>query len=62
MRADRAERLRAFLTAATAADLERTVDVLENGPHAVGDCVRVVFEEAFWHDRYARRDLERLRG
>jgi hypothetical protein len=36
------------------------VDVLENGPHAVHDCVGVVFEEHFHHLRYATRDLDRL--
>jgi hypothetical protein len=36
------------------------VDVLENGEHSVRDCLWTVFEESFWHNRYARRDLERL--
>jgi len=34
--------------------------VLENGPHAIRDCIATVFEEAFWHNRYARRDLAEL--
>ena len=45
------------LAAITAADLDRSVDVLENGPHRVRDCIATVFEEEFWHLRYADRDL-----
>ncbi len=41
-------------------DLTRVVDVVENGPHPVGDCLRAVLEELFWHLRYAHRDLGRL--
>lgn len=40
--------------------LVRDVDVPENGPHVVLDCVRTVLEEAFWHLRYATRDLDVL--
>lgn len=58
---DRTARVRGFLAAATDGDLDPTVEVLENGPHAVRACLQVVFEEAFWHARYAQRDLERLR-
>ena len=36
------------------------VTVLENGPHAVHDCIGVVFEEHFQHLRYATRDMDRL--
>lgn len=60
VRADRVEGLSAYLADVTADDLTRTVDVLENGPHAIRDCVATVFEEAFWHNRYARRDLAEL--
>lgn len=49
--------LRASLASLVDADLERVVDVIENGPHTVQDCLFTVFEEAFWHLRYARRDL-----
>jgi hypothetical protein len=55
--AEAGARLHAFLVDASQDDLERTVDVIENGPHSIGDCVRVVFEEAFEHLRYARRDV-----
>jgi uncharacterized protein YjbI with pentapeptide repeats len=60
VRADRSAQLRAFLDTADASDLDRTVDVLENGPSSVRTCVQVVFEEEFQHHRYAVRDLERL--
>lgn len=57
---DRAARVRGFLAGATDADLDPVVEVLENGPHPVRECVQVVLEEAFWHLRYAQRDLEVL--
>ena len=44
----------------TADDLTRTVEVLENGPHLVRDCISTVLEEEFWHHRYAERDLAEL--
>jgi uncharacterized damage-inducible protein DinB len=59
-RADRAERVTDFLATMTAADLDRSVDILENGPHPLRECIYTVFEEPFWHNRYARRDLDRL--
>ena len=59
-RDDQANRLGDYLAAATADDLTRTVDVLENGPHLVRDCISTVFEEEFWHHRYAVRDLTKL--
>jgi hypothetical protein len=59
-RADRAERVRDFLATVTAADFDRPVDILENGPHPLVECIYTVFEEPFWHNRYARRDLDRL--
>lgn len=60
--ADRSARVRAHLASIDEADLEREVEVLENGtsPHRL--CIQVVCEEAFWHNRYARRDLEALLG
>lgn len=60
VRADRTTRMRAYLASLDAGDLDRPVDVLENGPHPVRECVFTVFEEEFWHNRYARRDLARL--
>jgi len=51
-----------YLSSVTIDDLSITVEVLENGPHSVKDCIHTVFEEEFWHNRYARRDLELLRS
>jgi DinB superfamily/Pentapeptide repeats (8 copies) len=55
--ADRVGRVRRFLASVESADFMQTIEVLENGPHALRDCLHTVFEEAFWHNRYARRDL-----
>ncbi len=60
VRTERAARFGDFLATVDAADLDRTIDVLENGPHPLLDCLHTVFEEEFWHNRYARRDLELL--
>jgi DinB superfamily/Pentapeptide repeats (8 copies) len=59
-RAEQAIRLGDYLAAVTDDDLTRSVDVLENGPHRVRDCISTVFEEEFWHNRYAERDLAKL--
>jgi hypothetical protein len=59
-RSERDERLRGFLATATDEDLDRTADVLENGPRTVRQCVGVVIEEEFWHHRYAVRDLDEV--
>lgn len=58
--AHRVARVREYLAPLGPADLDRSVDVLENGPHTVTACVHTVFEEAFWHLRYAQRDLAEL--
>jgi hypothetical protein len=50
-------KLRDYLGGATAADLERAVEVLENGTCPIRECVHTVFEEEFEHHRYAIRDL-----
>jgi hypothetical protein len=60
VREDRHDRVREFLSTIQADDLTRRIDVLESGPHPLLDCLRTVFEEEFWHNRYARRDLELL--
>lgn len=60
VRRQRAGRFRDFLATVTVDDLGRRVDVLENGPHPVRECVYTVFEEEFWHYRYATRDLDLL--
>ncbi len=56
----RAERLRRHLDTVGPAALVLEVEVLENGPSPVLDCVGVVVEEHFHHLRYATRDLDRL--
>ena len=60
MRADRATRFRDYLGSVAAIDLSRPIDVLENGVNPLQDCIWTVFEEEFWHNRYALRDLEQL--
>jgi hypothetical protein len=60
VRAERAKRFREYLTTVTPADLETTVEVLENGPNPIRECVYTVLEEEFEHNRYATRDLTLL--
>ncbi len=60
VRAERATRFRDYLSALSADELTRQVDVLENGTNPVQECIYTVFEEEFWHDRYAVRDLAQL--
>jgi len=60
VRADRAKRFRDYLASVTTTDLTRPVDVLENGTNPVHECIYTVFEEEFWHNRYALRDLAQL--
>ena len=59
-RADQAISFGDYLGAVTTDDLTRSVDVLENGAHLARDCISTVFEEEFWHHRYAERDLAKL--
>ncbi len=58
--ADRATRFRDYLASVDASDLSRPIDVLENGVNPLQDCIWTVFEEEFWHNRYALRDLQQL--
>jgi hypothetical protein len=60
VRADRSTRLRNYLASVSMSDLERPVEVLENGTHPTLECLYTVFEEEFWHNRYALRDLALL--
>jgi hypothetical protein len=60
VRADRATRFRDHLATVAAVDFTLPVDVLENGPHPVQECIYTVFEEEFWHNRYTQRDLAQL--
>src|SRR4029079_13375355 len=59
-RADRATKFRDFLGSVEAVGLTRPVEVLENGTNPLLECIYTVFEEEFWHNRYARRDLAEL--
>jgi hypothetical protein len=61
VRAERATRFRDYL-ASFADDLQRPIEVLENGTVPLQECIYTVFEEEFWHDRYAVRDLAQLEG
>jgi hypothetical protein len=60
VREEQAARMSAYLAAATTEDLDRTVDIVDAGPHRVRECIATVLEEEFWHHRYADRDLRRL--
>jgi hypothetical protein len=57
VRVEQGARFREFLATLSPAELTRTVDVIENGPNPVRECIATVFEEEFWHNRYALRDL-----
>lgn len=59
VQADRAGRVRGYIASMVPSDLERSVEILENGANPVQECLHTVFEETFWHNRYARRDLAR---
>ena len=56
-RAERADAFRAALDGLEPADLDRPIEVMENGSCQLRDGVFTVFEEEFWHHRYAVRDL-----
>ena len=60
VRADRATRLRDYLASLATTELTRPIDVLENGTNPLQQCIYTVFEEEFWHNRYALRDLAHL--
>jgi hypothetical protein len=60
VRADRSARFRDYLTSVSARDFAKPVDVLENGTVPLVECLYTVFEEEFWHNRYALRDLALL--
>jgi hypothetical protein len=60
VRGGRAARFRSFLDTVTPSDLQRQVEVLENGTTPVNECIYTVFEEEFHHNRYALRDLAQL--
>jgi hypothetical protein len=49
-----------LVRAATDESLARLVDSPNGGTTTVGDCIRVVMLEEWWHHRYADRDLAAL--
>ncbi len=60
VRDGRVARLRNYLVTLQPSDFPREVDILENGVTPLKDCIGVVFEEEFEHNRYAVRDLAKL--
>jgi len=62
VRADRAARIRDYLLTVTIDEFTRPVEVLENGTCPLQECLFTVFEEEFWHNRYALRDLAQLQA
>jgi hypothetical protein len=60
VRAERGSRFRDYLVSVSADDFSRPIDVLENGLNPLQECLFTVFEEEFWHNRYALRDLAQL--
>ena len=60
VRSAKSDRLHDYLASLAADDLDRPVDVMENGVNPVRGCLYTVFEEEFWHLRYAVRDLAAL--
>jgi hypothetical protein len=62
VRAGRAKRFGEYLATVTESDLDTTVEVLENGPNPIRECIYTVLEEEFEHNRDATRDLTELEG
>ncbi len=60
MRADGATRFRDYLESVAPSDFRRPIEVLENGTNPLQEGLFTVFEEEFWHNRYALRDLAQL--
>jgi len=60
VRAGRAARFRDYLGSVAETELTRPIEVLENGTNPLHECIYTVFEEEFWHNRYALRDLAQL--
>ncbi|MEY2523272.1 MAG: hypothetical protein QOJ66_1837 [Ilumatobacteraceae bacterium] len=60
VRANNATRFREYLESVATTDFARPIEVLENGTNPLQECLYTVFEEEFWHNRYALRDLAQL--
>lgn len=59
-RAERSRVLASYLDALSDDDLDREVEIIENGVVPLRECFYTVFEEEFEHRRYALRDLAAL--
>ena len=57
VRTDRSTEFHDFLLRLDPAELTCSVEILENGANPLLECIHTVFDEEFWHLRYARRDL-----
>ena len=57
VRRERMDRVAGIIRGIDAAELGREVQSPNGGTTAVADCLRIVFREEWWHDRYANRDL-----
>ncbi len=53
VRADRATRFRDYLASVATTAFSQSINVLENGENPLEECIDTVFEEEFWHNRYA---------
>ena len=58
VRTDRVRRSTEYLETVVPDEFTHDVVVLENGDEQLLHCLHTVFEEEFWHNRSARRDLE----
>lgn len=59
-RAERSRVLASYLDTLSDDDLDREVEIIENGVVPLRECFYTVFEEEFEHRRYALRDLATL--
>jgi hypothetical protein len=62
VRAERTSIVETLVRDATDQSLARVVESPNGGTTTVGDCIRVVILEEWWHHRYADRDLAVLRS
>src|SRR3977135_4440218 len=60
VRADRGPRFGDYLASVATTALARPIEVLENGTVPLQEGICTVFEDEFWHNRYAQRDLAQL--
>jgi hypothetical protein len=57
VRREHMDRVAAFITDVNFDELQRTVPSPNGGTTSVSSCLHVVFDEEWWHDQYANRDL-----